>query len=113
LRSRARPLGATCRGGGLDRHESLLDALEARRDLLAELVHRRVEPGRVEEMRELGRVAIEVALQHVPDAAAAAVALLLVEQLVHHRAQRAAVAEELLQGPWQPTVAVCEVGSKR
>ena len=74
-----------------------------------ELVHRRVEPGRVEQQRELGRVAVEVAFEHPADAPDGAVALGLVEQLVDHRAQRAAVAEEPLEGPRQPAVAVGEV----
>ena len=99
--------------GRLDGDEPLLDALEPRRDLLAELVHRRVEPGRVEEQRELGRVAVEVALEHPADPADRAVALLLVEQLVDHRAQGAAVAEEPLQGPRQASVAVGEVRAQR
>ena len=63
-------------------------------------------------MGELGRVAIEVALQHPADPADRAVPLGLVEQLVHHRAQRAAVAEELLQRARQPPVAVREVGAQ-
>ena len=46
LGRRPGPLGAAGRGGGLDRDEALLERLEAGRHLLAELVHRRVEPGR-------------------------------------------------------------------
>ena len=64
-------------------------------------------------MGELRCVAIEIALEHGPDAADRAVALPLVEQLVHHRAQRAPVAEELLERPRQSTVAVREVRPKR
>ena len=106
------PLGTPGRGRGLDRHEALLEALEAGRDLLAELVHRRVEAGRVEQDGELRGVAVEVALEHRADPADGAVALLLVEQLVDHRAQRAAVAEELLERARQPAVAVGEVGAQ-
>ena len=87
--------------------------LEPGRHLLAELVHRGVEPRRVEQERELGRVAVEVALEHPADPADRAVALRLVEQLLDHRAQRAAVAEELLEGARQPAVAVGEVGAER
>ena len=64
-------------------------------------------------MGELGRVAIEVALQHPADPADRAVPLGLVEQLVHHGPQRAAIAEELLQRARQASVAVREVGAKR
>jgi hypothetical protein len=39
--------GATCGRSGLDRNQSFLERLEAGRHLLAELVHRRVEPGRI------------------------------------------------------------------
>ena len=102
-------LGATGRRGGLDRDEALLERLEAGRHLLAELVHRRVEPGRIEQERELRGVAVEVALEHRADPPDRAVALRLVEQLVDHRPQRAAVAEELLERPRQPAVAVGEV----
>ena len=49
------PLGTARSGRGLDRDEALLEALEARRDLLAELVHRRVEPGRVQQVRRAWR----------------------------------------------------------
>ena len=42
-----------------------------------------------------------------------AVALRLVEQLVDHGAQRAAIAEELLERAWQSAVAVREVGPER
>ena len=56
---------------------------EARRHLLAELVHRRVQAGRVKQVRELRGVAIEVRLEHPADAADGAVAL-LVEELVDH-----------------------------
>ena len=62
---------------------------------------------------ELGRVAVEVALEHRADPADRAVALRLVEQLVDHRAQRAAVAEELLERARQAAVAVGEVGAQR
>ena len=106
-------LGAAGGRGRLDRDEPLLERLEAVGHLLAELVHRGVEPGRVEQERELGRVAIEVALEHRADPADRAVALRLVEQLVDHRAQRAAVAEELLERARQPAVAVGEVGAER
>ena len=82
-------------------------------DLLAELVHRGVEPGRVQQVGQLGRVAVEVALQHAADAPDGAVALGLVEQLVHHGAQGAAIAQELLQRAWQAAVAIGEVGAER
>ena len=62
---------------------------------------------------ELGGVAVEVALEHRADPADRAVALRLVEQLVDHRAQRAAVAEEALERARQPAVAVGEVGAER
>ena len=103
------PFGPTSRGRRLDRDETLLERLEAGRHLLAELVHRRVQTGRVEQVRELRGVAVEVRLEHPPDAADRAVALLLVEQFVHHAAQGAAVAEESLEGPRKPAVAVREV----
>ena len=48
-----------------------------------------------------------------PDPADGAVALGLVEQLVDHAAQRAAVAEEPLERARQPTVAVGEVRAQR
>ena len=107
------PLGTPRGGRGLDRDETLLQALEPGRDLLAELVHRRVEARRVEQLRELGRIAVEVPLEHRADPADGAVTLLLVEQLVDHRAQRAAIAEELLEGPRQAAVAVGEVRAQR
>ena len=113
LRRRPGALRATGRGCRLDGDETLLEALEPGRDLLAELVHRRVEAGGVEEVGELGRIAIEVALQHPADPPDGAVALGLVEQLVHHGPQRAAVTEELLQGARQPTVPIGEVGAQR
>ena len=75
-------------------------------------MHRGVEPGRVEQDRELGRVAIEVALEHPADPADRAVALRFVEQLVDHRAQGTSIAEELLERPRQPAVAVGEVGAQ-
>ncbi len=109
LGRRAGALGTTGRGRGLDRDEALLERAEAVGHLLAELVHRGVQPGRVEQDRELGCVAVEVALEHRADPADGAVALGLVEQLVDHRTQRAAVAEELLERAWQPAVAVGEV----
>ena len=102
-------LGAAGRGGRLDRDQPLLERLEAVGHLLAELVHRGVEPGRVEQDGELGRVTVEVALEHRADPADRAVALRLVEQLVDHRPQRAPVAEELLERPRQAAVAVGEV----
>ena len=61
-------------------------------------------------MRQLRGVAVEVALEHRADPADGAVALRLVEQLLDHRPQRATVAEELLERPRQPAVAVGEVG---
>ena len=64
-------------------------------------------------MGELGRIAVEVALEHRADPPDGAVALLLVEQLVDHRAQRAAIAEELLERPRQAAVAVGEVRAQR
>ena len=102
-------LGATCGGRRLDRDQPLLEPLEAGRDLLAELVHRRVEPGRVEQQGELGRVPVEVALEHPADPPDRAVALGLVEQLLDHRAQGAPIAEELLERPRQAAVAIGEV----
>ena len=113
LGRRSGALGAAGGGGRLDRDEALLEDLEPGRDLLAELVHRRVEPGRVEQQRELGGVAVEVALEHPADPPDRAVALRFVEQLLDHGAQRAAVAEELLERPRQPAVAVGEVGAQR
>ena len=110
---RLRPLGATRRRGRLDRHEPLLERLEPRGDLLAELVHRRVESRGVEQVGELRRVAVEVRLQHPADAADGAVALLLVEELIDHATEGAPVAEELLQRPRQPAVAVGEVRPER
>jgi hypothetical protein len=53
------------------------------------------------------------ALEHRADPPDRAVALLLVEQLIDHRAECPAVAEELLEGPRQPPVAIREVGSQR
>ena len=76
-------------------------------------MHRRVEPGRVEQRRELRGVAVEIALEHRADPADGAVALRLVEQLVDHRPQRAAVAEELLERARQPAVAIGEVRPER
>ncbi len=113
LGRRARPLGTPGRRGRLDGDEALLDPLEAGGDLLAELVHRRIEAGRVKQTRELGGVAVEVPLQHPSDAADRAVALRLVEQLVHHGAQRPAVAEELLERSRQAPVTVREVRAER
>jgi hypothetical protein len=62
-------------------------------------------------VRELGRVTVEVAFQHPADPADGAVALGLVEQLVHHGPQGAPVTEELLERARQPTVAIGEVGT--
>ena len=107
------PFGAAGRRGRLDGHEALLERLEAGRHLLAELVHRRVEAGRVEQERELRGVAVEIALEHRADAPDGAVALLLVEQLVDHRLQGAAVAQELLERPRQAAVAIGEVRAQR
>jgi hypothetical protein len=76
-------------------------------------VHRRVQAGRIKEHRELGRVAVEVALEHAADPPDGAVALGLVEQLVDHRPKRPVVPEELLERARQPAVAVREVRPKR
>ena len=113
LGGRPGSFGAARGRGRLDRDEALLERLEAGGHLLAELVHRGVEPGRVEQRRELRGVAVEVALEHRPDAPDRAVALRLVEQLVDHRPQRAAVAEEPLERARQPSVAVGEVRAER
>ena len=64
-------------------------------------------------MRELRGVAVEVRLEHPADAADGAVALLLVEELVDHPAQGAAVAEEPLERAREPAVAVREVRAQR
>ena len=108
-RARSAPRAAAAASIATSRSSS---ELEAGGHLLAELVHRRVEPGRVEQQRELGGVAVEVALEHRADPADRAVALRLVEQLVDHRAQRAPIAEELLERARQPAVAVGEVGAE-
>ena len=107
------PLGSPGGGRGLDGDQALLEPLEPGRDLLAELVHRGVQPGRVEQVGELGGIAVEVLLEHPADPADGAVALGLVEQLVHHRAEGASVAKELLQRARQPAIAIGEVGSQR
>ena len=72
-----------------------------------------MEPGRIEQDRKLGRVAIEIPLEHRADPADRAVALGFVEQLVDHRAQRAPVAEELLERAREPAVTVGEIGAER
>ena len=110
LGRRTGPLQASGGGGGLDGHQALLKRLEARCHLQTELMHRRVESGRVEQHRELGRVAIEVTLQHPADPADGAIAFRFIEQLVDHRPQRTAVAEKLLQCPRQAPIAIGEVG---
>ena len=71
-----------------------------------------MEPRRVQQQGELRGVAVEVALEHRADPADGAVALRLVEQLVDHRPQGAAIAEELLERARQPPVAVGEVGAQ-
>ena len=112
LGRRSGSLGAASGGGCLDRHQALLERAEPGGHLLAELVHRRVEPGRIQQQRELGGIAVEVALEHRADPADGAVALRLVEQLVDHRTQGAPVAEEALERARQPAVAVGEVGTQ-
>ena len=113
LRRGSGTLGATGGGGRLDRNQALLDGLEPAADLLAELVHRRVQPRRVEQHRELRGVAVEVALEHPADPPDRAVALRLVEQLVDHGAQGAAIPEEPLEGSRQAAVPVREVRAQR
>ena len=109
LRRRPRTLRRPRGGRGLDRGQALVEALEAARDLGAELVERRTEPGRVEQERESRRVTVEVGAEEHADAADRGVPALLVEQLVDERLQLALVAQEALQGPRQPPVTVGEV----
>ena len=96
----------------LDRREPLVDALEALADLLAELVERRAEPGRIEELGDLAPVAVEVLAEQAADPADGRVTARLVEQLVHELLEGATIAEELLERPRQPAVAVREVGAQ-
>ena len=113
LGGRSGPFGAARRGGRLDGREAVVQLREAVADLLAELVQRRVEARRVEQQREARRVAIEVGAQQLAHAADGTVAALLVEQVVDERAERAAIAQELLQGARQAPVAVGEVEAQR
>jgi len=89
-----------------------METLEPARDLGPELVHRRVLAGRVEKQGELRGVAVEVRPEERPHSPDRAVSLRLVEQLADERPERAAIAEELLQRPGQPAVAVGEVRTK-
>ena len=68
---------------------------------------------RIEQHRQLRGVAVEVALEHPADPPDRAVALRLVEQLVDHRAQGAAIPEEPLEGSGQAPVPVGEVRAQR
>ena len=113
LRRRSGALGATRGCSRLDRNQALLDGLEPAADLLAELVHGRVQTGRVEQHRQLRRVAVEVALEHPADPPDRAVALRFVEQLVDHGAKGTAIAEEPLEGARQAPVPVGEVRAQR
>ncbi len=78
-------------------------------DLGAELVERRAQPRRVEQLRQPRGVAIEVGAQQDAHPADGRVAPLLVEELAGEGAQLAAVAEEGLQRARQATVAIREV----
>ena len=89
-----------------------MHALEPLGDLLAELVQRRAEPGRVQQLGDLRPVAVEVLAEQAADAADRGVPARLVEQLVHELLELAAVAEELLERPRQPAVAIGEVGAQ-
>ena len=72
------------------------------------------EPSRVgsSSWATLRPVAVEVLAEQAADAADRGVPPRLVEQLVHELLERAAVAEELLERPRQPAVAVGEVGAQ-
>ncbi len=87
-----------------------MDAAEPLADLLAELVERRAETGRVQELGELGGVTVEVGAEQHPHPADRRVPLGLVEQLVDERGEGATVAEEPLEGARQATIAIGEVG---
>ncbi len=73
----------------------------------------RVLARRIEEDRELRRVAVEVRPEQRPHPPDRAVALRLVEQLADVGAKGALVAEEPLQRPRQAPVAIGEVGAER
>ena len=109
LRRGPRPLDRAGRCRGLDGREPFVDAFEAAGHLVPELVHRGVLAGRVEEQGQLRRVSVEVGAEQRLQPADGAVPLRLVEQLADERPELAAIAEELLEGPRQPSVAVGEV----
>src|SRR5204862_8128794 len=88
---RTGPLGCTGGGGSFDGGQALVELLEAGGDLLAELVHRRSEAGRVDKAGELRGITIEVGPEQDPDPADRAVALSLVEQLADELPQLAAI----------------------
>ena len=102
-------LGGSRRGCRLDRGQAVVELLESFRDLTPELVHRRVEARRIQQLGEPAGVAIEVGPQQGADSTDGAVSLGLVEQLVDERAQRPAVAQELLEGSRQAAVTVREI----
>ena len=109
LGRRLRPLGSARGGRCLDGGQSIIELGEAVADLGPELVQGRVHPRGVQQQRQLRGVAVEVGAQQLAHPANGAVALGLVEQFADHRAEGAAVTEELLQGARELAVAVGEV----
>ena len=95
--------------GRLDGRQAVVELGEAVTDLRAELVERRAHARGVQERGQLGGVPVEVAAEQQLHAADGRVPLGLIEQLLHERAQLAAIPEELLQGARQPAVTVREV----
>ena len=87
-----------------------MQRLEAVVHLDAELVERRVHARRVQELRQPRAVAVEVRLEHRADPADRGVSPAGVEELVDHRLQLAAVAQERLQRARQTPAVVAEVG---
>ncbi len=113
LGRRPGPFGPSGGCRGLDCRQPLVQSVELARDFDPELMHGGVLARGIQEDGELRRVAVEVGPEQRPHPPDRAVALRLVEQLAHVRAEGALVAEELLEGPRQAPVAIGEVGAER
>ena len=109
LGCRTGALGRPRRGRRFDGGEAVVEVLEALAHLGPELVQRRSQPRRVEQLCEPGSVTVEEGAQEEAHPADGGIAPLLVEQLAGEGPQLATVAEERLEGARQPAIPVGEV----